>query len=83
MLDRDGMARLIRGRRVLVTGAGGTIGAELARQIAAFAPGRLVLVDNSEYALYLIDLEMRERFRQLGAGRRCCATCATAPRSTR
>jgi FlaA1/EpsC-like NDP-sugar epimerase len=62
VLDRAGMARLIQGRRVLVTGAGGTIGAELARQIAAFAPGRLVLVDNSEFALYGIELELRERF---------------------
>jgi FlaA1/EpsC-like NDP-sugar epimerase len=61
VLDRDGMARLIQGRRVLVTGAGGTIGAELARQIAAFAPGRLVLVDTSEFALYGIELELRER----------------------
>jgi O-antigen biosynthesis protein WbqV len=62
VLDRDGMTRLVHGRRVLVTGAGGTIGAELARQIAALAPRRLTLVDNSEFALYAIDLELRERF---------------------
>ena len=37
-LDRDGMARLIQGRRVIVTGAGGTIGSELARQVAALRP---------------------------------------------
>ena len=65
VLDRDGMAQLINGRRVLVTGAGGTIGAELARQIAAFAPGRLVLLDNGEFALYAIDAELRERFPEL------------------
>ncbi len=59
-LDRDGMARLIGGRRVLVTGAGGTIGSELARQVAALAPARLVLVDNGEYALWQIDLELGE-----------------------
>lgn len=62
VLDRDGMARLVRGRRVLVTGGGGTIGAELARQIAAFSPQRLVLLDNSEFALYGIETELRERF---------------------
>jgi FlaA1/EpsC-like NDP-sugar epimerase len=62
VLDRDGMARLIRGRRILVTGAGGTIGAELARQIAAFSPRRLVLLDNGEFALYGIEMELRERF---------------------
>jgi FlaA1/EpsC-like NDP-sugar epimerase len=60
--DRDGMARLISGRRVLVTGAGGTIGAELARQVAAFSPSRLVLLDNGEFALYAIDAELREHF---------------------
>ena len=65
VLNRDGMARLIAGRRVLVTGAGGTIGAELARQIAAFSPARLVLLDNGEFALYAIDAELRERFTEL------------------
>jgi FlaA1/EpsC-like NDP-sugar epimerase len=62
VLDRDGMARLIMGRRVLVTGAGGTIGAELARQIAALSPSRLTLLDNCEYALYTIETDLRERF---------------------
>jgi O-antigen biosynthesis protein WbqV len=59
-LDRAGMARLVQGRRVLVTGAGGTIGAELARQVAALGPELLVLMDNGEYALWQIDLELGE-----------------------
>src|SRR5271166_670596 len=65
VLDRDGMAQLITGRRVLVTGAGGTIGAELSRQIAAFSPSRLLVLDNGEFALYAIDGELRERFPRL------------------
>ena len=62
VLDRNAMRALIAGRRVLVTGAGGTIGAELSRQIAAFGPARLALLDNGEYALYRIDREIKERF---------------------
>ncbi|GLR66818.1 polysaccharide biosynthesis protein CapD [Acidocella aquatica] len=58
--DRSGMARLIAGRRVLVTGAGGSIGAELARQVAGFAPAEILLLDNGEYALWQIDLELAE-----------------------
>lgn len=58
VLDRGAMARLVAGRRVLVTGAGGTIGAELARQVAAFGPARLALLDHAEFALYAIDQEL-------------------------
>src|SRR5438105_4145585 len=65
VLDREAMARLIRGRRILVTGAGGTIGSELTRQIAALTPARLILVDNSEYLLYAIDSDLRERWPEL------------------
>jgi FlaA1/EpsC-like NDP-sugar epimerase len=65
VLDREAMARLVRGRRILVTGAGGTIGAELARQLAALDPAQLVLFDHSEYLLYSIDLELREHFPSL------------------
>lgn len=60
-LDREGMARLVQGRRVLVTGAGGTIGGELARQVAALGPSTLTLLDHGEYVLYEIDLELREK----------------------
>ena len=57
-LDRRAMRSLIEGRRVLITGAGGSIGSELVRQVASFGPSHLSLVDNCEYNLYAIDLEI-------------------------
>src|SRR3546814_7230603 len=52
------MRALVRDRRVLVTGAGGTIGGGLVRQIAARDPAALILFDNAEYQLYQIDMEL-------------------------
>jgi len=57
-LDRGSMAKLVENKRVLITGAGGSIGSELSRQVAAIGPQELVLVENSEFALYLIDREI-------------------------
>lgn len=59
-LDRAGMTKLITGQRVLVTGAGGSIGAELVRQLAALSPAELLLLDNNEFALWRIELELSE-----------------------
>jgi O-antigen biosynthesis protein WbqV len=60
-LDRAAMQGLIEGRRVLVTGAGGSIGSELVRQVSDFGPAGIVLLDNSEHNLYAIDLELGGR----------------------
>lgn len=64
-LDEAQLSGLLKGKTVLVTGAGGSIGSELCRQIARFAPARLVLMENSEYALYLIEQEFRDQYPQL------------------
>jgi len=61
-LDDAGLHGLLSGGIVMVTGAGGSIGAELARQIAGFGPARIVMFDHSEYALYRIEQEFSERF---------------------
>ena len=60
-LDEAGLHGFIDGRTVLVTGAGGSIGSELCRQISRFAPARLVLFESSEFALYSIEQELRDR----------------------
>lgn len=62
VLNRDAITSFVSGRAVMVTGAGGSIGAELSRQIAALSPSRLVLFESSEFNLYSIEMELREAF---------------------
>ncbi|MEO9787014.1 MAG: nucleoside-diphosphate sugar epimerase/dehydratase [Aurantimonas coralicida] len=61
-LDIAEVERLIKDRLVIVTGAGGSIGSELVRQIARFAPRRLVLVDNSEFNLWSVTRQISDEF---------------------
>jgi len=65
VLDEGGISECLSGKVVLVTGAGGSIGSELCRQVARFGPQRLVLYELSELALYTIEQELSERFPHL------------------
>ena len=58
-LDAESISRELEGKTVMVTGAGGSIGSELARQVQRFAPAHLLLVERAEFALFDIDSELR------------------------
>ncbi|TDG09057.1 polysaccharide biosynthesis protein [Paraburkholderia guartelaensis] len=64
-IDTPHVEALLSGRVVMVTGAGGSIGSELCRQILRFAPAQLVALDVSEYAMYRLTEEIHERFPEL------------------
>ncbi|MBC7726687.1 MAG: polysaccharide biosynthesis protein [Microbacteriaceae bacterium] len=61
-LDEAGIGAVLAGKVVLITGAGGSIGSELCRQVARFKPSRLVLYELSEFNLYTIEQDLGERF---------------------
>lgn len=65
-LDEAPVRDMLQGKTVLVTGAGGSIGSELCRQVAGFRARRLILVDSSEPALYRIGREIADRFPEVG-----------------
>lgn len=60
-LDIESIAETVTGKTVLVTGAGGSIGSEICRQISIFQPKKIVLVGHGENSIYQIDMEMRKR----------------------
>jgi len=64
-LDDAGLHDLLTNQVVMVTGAGGSIGSELCRQIAAYQPSMLVLYEMNEYAMYKLDEQLREAFPEI------------------
>lgn len=64
-LDWASISHGLTGKVVLISGGGGSIGSELCRQIALLNPAKLVVIENSEFNLYALDLELRQRFPNL------------------
>lgn len=62
VLDEAGIDAVLHGKTVLITGAGGSIGSELCRQVARYRPARLVLYELSEFNLYSIEQDLEQRF---------------------
>lgn len=60
-LDENQIDNFLRGKRILVTGAAGSIGSELIHQIMRFNPAQLVMIDNSEFGLYNLEEKLREK----------------------
>lgn len=64
-LDEAQISNYLKGKRVLVTGAGGSIGSEICRQVARYMPSKLVLFENAETPLFQIEQELSKRFPDL------------------
>lgn len=74
-VDMDAIGRMLCGKRILVTGAAGSIGSEITRQIAAFVPEKLVLIDQAESPLHDIRLMMAREFADVDAQTIVCDIC--------
>ncbi|MEB6548873.1 polysaccharide biosynthesis protein [Heyndrickxia sporothermodurans] len=61
-LDMSSISKKLTGKTVLVTGAGGSIGSEICRQICSFGPGKLLLLGHGENSIYTIDMELRKKY---------------------
>lgn len=59
VIDVSSTSEMLKGKKVLITGAGGSIGSEISRQVFNFQPSRLIILDHSEYNLYNIDQELQ------------------------
>ena len=71
-LDDEAIGKFITGRRILITGAGGSIGSEMCRQVCLYKPAELVLLEQAETPLFDIDNELRAGFPDIGIFARVC-----------
>jgi len=71
-LDLEAIRKLVSGRRILVTGAGGSIGSEICRQVSALGCSHLGMLENSEFALFNIDMEIRQSYPTLSCADILC-----------
>jgi len=76
--DRKLMEEVIKNRTLLISGAGGSIGSELVRQIIAFKPAKIIMLDNSEFALFKIHREMEQYVGRTNEGIQLVAVLADA-----
>src|SRR5699024_507782 len=65
VLDIQSISDYVTRNTVMVTGAGGSIGSELCRQLMRFSPKRIILVGHGEFSIYSIDMELRQKFEKL------------------
>ncbi|MBT2216486.1 polysaccharide biosynthesis protein [Virgibacillus dakarensis] len=65
-LDIDAISGYVTGNTVMVTGAGGSIGSEICRQLMRFTPDKILLVGHGEFSIYSIDMELKQKYHETG-----------------